>query len=111
MESKAIDRVTFEGIHFDNRLAVSVIELDGVDIGQERVFYGKPFSIDDSGKLIATEPIYTYVDYTRSTHIESDVPPCDNIFFVSEYNNPETGECGDGYAPSWETLEGLIESL
>lgn len=104
------DRITFEPLEFTHRVAVSVVMLDGNDIGQERIYYGKPFSLDESGKLIATEPEYRYVDYSKLTLHECDVIECDLAWLEQEYRNPETGEYGDGYAPCWFTLDGLIKS-
>ena len=105
----ATDTITFEPLQFAHSLSISLIQRNGVDIGQERIYYGKPFSLDENGKLTVTEPIYQYVNFAKAVAINIPLTEGDGEYHMDEYDNPETGECEDGYAPYWNTLEDFLK--
>jgi hypothetical protein len=105
-----VEDITFEIVGTGNmgKLQVSSIWLGDKEIGQERVYYDKPFEMVD-GQLMPTEPKYQYLDWNLSVGWDEELSdPGDFPMFVS----PDEDEDGKGFkTPGWSSMEKFEKHL
>ena len=91
------------------RLQISTIYLNGKEIGQERVYLPKPFTLDDKGHLVPGKPKYQYLDWNSCVKWDDKLPvECDSPLEVS----PDDDEWETGFrCPGWSTIEKFEEHL
>jgi hypothetical protein len=103
--------LTFEPMSETRYMQVARIYVGDIEVGQERVSYGKPFKLVD-GKLVPNEPVYRYIRFDLAVDTTDEpvaayaIVPCDNPLVVVEDEDERSW-----IAPAWSTIEAFEQSL